>query len=209
MVVTNAGRIKTKSISNVMFKNFGAAKTLYISDSDKRKNFQLNVKLFYNFNSPIHNNIGIFQSKKIKVISKPSKKKQSIKNSELCIEVRSHMRRLCLLQSIVCLLYIYVYIKSGAKVALFNRLRSQTVSTRYLFVENGSFIASAQQWGSFMIFLIEDIDGTDNEEFLVRTGIQTFHTYTVRASTFSRAELLAYRTKPCYMLDFFKEKKTL
>uniref|UniRef100_A0A7M4FYK8 Recombination signal binding protein for immunoglobulin kappa J region like n=1 Tax=Crocodylus porosus TaxID=8502 RepID=A0A7M4FYK8_CROPO len=131
------GKIGVNSYLETQKLNFEehCAKALYISDADKRKHFRLVLKLFFSNGQEI----GTFHSKLIKVISKPSQKKQSLKNTDLCIS-------------------------SGSKVSLFNRLRSQTVSTRYLSVEGGAFIASARQWAAFTLHLGEE------GEFPLREG---------------------------------------
>ncbi|KAJ8412140.1 hypothetical protein AAFF_G00144070 [Aldrovandia affinis] len=116
-------------------KRFACAKALYISDADKRKHFRLVLKLFFSNGQEI----GSFYSRLIKVISKPSQKKQSMKNAD------------------------------RSKVSLFNRLRSQTVSTRYLAVEGGAFVASARQWAAFTVTLVDE-QQTEQGEYSLREG---------------------------------------
>ncbi|ODO10139.1 hypothetical protein I350_02367 [Cryptococcus amylolentus CBS 6273] len=101
-----------------------AGKNLHISDQDpKRKD----VRALVTVKAPIsrygangwgqkggkegagENVIGVFESKDIKIISKPSKKRSTAKSSEFIIN-------------------------HGTTIALFNRIKSQTTSTRYLSV---------------------------------------------------------------------------
>ncbi|KAJ8652494.1 hypothetical protein O0I10_011892 [Lichtheimia ornata] len=83
-------------------------------------------------------NFGTFVSKPIKVISKPSKKKQnSAKHPEL-------------------------YVQHGSTIALFNRIHSQTVSTRYLGVNlekstsELAFNARPSTWDPFLIWIVDN-----------------------------------------------------
>ncbi|KAG0191485.1 hypothetical protein DFQ28_011733 [Apophysomyces sp. BC1034] len=139
------------------------SKHLYINDADeKRKRVECLVKV------QLGNGrfLGTLASKGIKVISKPSKKRQSVKNMELCIH-------------------------HGSMVSLFNRIRSQTVSTKYLGVstagfaypgqpqpmnsstgEGTCFVARTDSWDPFVIWIV-DTTRSPNE----RTGNETAEDY--------------------------------
>ncbi|KAI0789112.1 hypothetical protein C8Q75DRAFT_766483 [Abortiporus biennis] len=131
-------------------------KQLFISDVDeKKKKVEALVKIM----APTSDDeperiIGTFPSRPIKVISKPSKKRQSAKNLELCIN-------------------------HGSTISLFHRLRSQTVSTKYLCVSGSgssfkgsdgaplmgldqrsrtqtpSFIARTASWDPFIMYIVD------------------------------------------------------
>ncbi|CAO1632724.1 unnamed protein product [Sympodiomycopsis kandeliae] len=143
-------------------------KQLYISDLDeKRRTCEMLVSLSVpGLSATDARLLGTFASKPIKIISKPSKKRQSNRNTELGIV-------------------------HGSIVSLFHRLRSQTVSTRYLCVSGaptwfkGSdglpflsvdqtnaklrpsdspscFVAKMTSWDPFVIYLVDpDKDPND------------------------------------------------
>ncbi|KAG6332232.1 hypothetical protein ID866_6859 [Astraeus odoratus] len=131
-------------------------KQLFISDVDEKKK---KVEALVKIAAPSSDDeservIGTFPSRPIKVISKPSKKRQSAKNLELCIN-------------------------HGSTVSLFHRLRSQTVSTKYLCVSGSgssfkgsdgapllgvdnrsrsstpSFIARTASWDPFIMYIVD------------------------------------------------------
>lgn len=134
---------------------------LFINDSDeKRRHCEALVQIQVPaLAASDRKSLGVFPSKPIKVISKPSKKRQSTRNSELGVN-------------------------HGSTISLFHRLRSQTVSTRYLCVSGaptwfkGSdgnpflntdanthipnqgdspscFVAKTSSWDPFILYLVD------------------------------------------------------
>ncbi|KAG8835008.1 hypothetical protein FRC17_005856 [Serendipita sp. 399] len=102
------------SKNNQTYIGRAVGKQLFISD-ERQKKVEALVKIVApGTEDEPEKVIGIFPSKPIKVISKPSKKRQSAKNMELCIN-------------------------HGSTVSLFHRLRAQTVSTKYLCVSGSGF----------------------------------------------------------------------
>jgi hypothetical protein len=148
-------------------------KQLFISDVDEKKK---KVEALVKITAPASDDepervIGIFPSRPIKVISKPSKKRQSAKNLERQFSSHFFLLHSLLNVSAVC-------INHGSTISLFHRLRSQTVSTKYLCVSGSgssfkgsdgaplmgldqrsrsttpSFIARTASWGKASIDLM-------------------------------------------------------
>ncbi|KAH6576596.1 hypothetical protein BASA61_007845 [Batrachochytrium salamandrivorans] len=124
------GRYALPSMQSMTRCASAISKGLYISDSDTRKSFHLNFKIY---GTVPGKEVCRVRSKEIKVISKPSRNKSTAKSTEYTI----------------C---------SGHYIALFNRVRSQTVSTRYMTVsQDGSKLSSRHTpWDTFIIWLESD-----------------------------------------------------
>ncbi|KAK5666601.1 hypothetical protein QVD99_006670 [Batrachochytrium dendrobatidis] len=124
------GRCATPSMQGPIHCMSAYTKGLYISDFDNRKSFHLNFRIYGNVSKE---EVCRIRSKEIKVISKPSRNKSVAKSSE----------------NIIC---------SGHYIALFNRVRSQTISTRYMSVsQDGSKLTSRHTpWDTFIIWLESD-----------------------------------------------------
>ncbi|KAI8371630.1 uncharacterized protein BYT42DRAFT_548465 [Radiomyces spectabilis] len=168
---TSSGSILDNSSSIIAASNTTASgdttmsgkcvsKHLHINDADeKRKRVEVLVKI------QLGNDVllGTLPSKGIKVISKPSKKRQSLKNMELCIH-------------------------HGTTISLFNRIRSQTVSTKYLGVSNSQggsnakstgagggtcFVARTGCWDPFVIWIVDTSRSPDAANMTPRTHAST------------------------------------
>ncbi|KAI9321891.1 hypothetical protein BX666DRAFT_1906713 [Dichotomocladium elegans] len=142
--IDNASSSAATGSSDTKLSGRCVSKHLHINDADeKRKRVEVLVKMQLGNGAQL----GTFCSKGIKVISKPSKKRQSLKNMELCIH-------------------------HGTTISLFNRIRSQTVSTKYLGVSNNvpiqgkggpsaapgngtCFVARTGSWDPFVIWIVD------------------------------------------------------
>ncbi|GAA94950.1 uncharacterized protein L969DRAFT_53140 [Mixia osmundae IAM 14324] len=111
----------TASTSDMIVAGRGVGRQLFISDVDDKRVEAIVRVVAPGEGRDIDRLIGTFNSKPIKVISKPSKRRQSNKLSDLCV-------------------------LHGSTVALYNRLRSQTVSTRFLCVSGGASIFPGTDW---------------------------------------------------------------
>uniref|UniRef100_A0A7E4V0R7 Cadherin domain-containing protein n=1 Tax=Panagrellus redivivus TaxID=6233 RepID=A0A7E4V0R7_PANRE len=112
------------------------AKSMYTSTIEKRKMLTLDIRILLSTNFIL----GPFISERIRIMSKPSKKKQTAIGPEAQ----------------------YLSIKSRSRIALYNRLRSQNISTRFFHAkENGTMEASSTQWSVLEILLIRSFSDTD------------------------------------------------
>ncbi|ORX59589.1 hypothetical protein DM01DRAFT_1381149 [Hesseltinella vesiculosa] len=139
--------LSTSLVSKSAMVGKCVSKQLHINDADEKRK---RVQVMVNIQLDNGQTLGTFGSKFIKVISKPSKKRQSLKNVDLCIH-------------------------HGTTVSLFNRIRSQTVSTKYLGVSSTSngnqsaaaaaaasvanccFVARTNVWDPFVIWIVDPL----------------------------------------------------
>jgi recombining binding protein (suppressor of hairless) len=173
--------------SNTTFIGRCVGKQLFISDVDeKKKKVEALVKIVAPpCGDEPERTIGTFPSWPIKVISKPSKKRQSAKNLERQFSFYStRFHKVLIFPSAVC-------INHGSTISLFHRLRSQTVSTKYLCVSGSgssfkgsdgaplmgldqrsrstvpSFIARTASWGKYITLYVRANSDYGSDPFVL------------------------------------------
>ncbi|CAG8517487.1 11010_t:CDS:2 [Dentiscutata erythropus] len=141
-ISSSGNPLDPNACSEMAFSGKCVSKHLYINDADEKRK---RVEVLVNIQSPMGHDFGTFASKPIKVISKPSKKRQSVKNMELCIH-------------------------HGTTISLFNRIRSQTVSTKYLGVSMQSNNQTFGPWNYNNSHMHSGQNEQPHPCFVARTG---------------------------------------
>ncbi|CAG8491392.1 7618_t:CDS:1 [Acaulospora colombiana] len=104
----------------------GTFKYLHVSGTAKAKQFTLKLKVFHKDSTVPY---VVSDSSPVTIISKPSKKTAKARNMSSCI-------------------------LSGSHISLFNRINSQTVRTKYMFIEGDQLCAKGSSWSSFIITVV-------------------------------------------------------
>jgi recombining binding protein suppressor of hairless len=125
--------------SNTTYIGRTVGKQLFISDFDeKRKRVEALAQVIAPAGPDgAERVIGTFSSKPIKVISKPSKKRQNAKNLD-CKWLSPPLNLYVSVLIWACARPPTVCVHHGSTVSLFHRLRAQTVSTKYLCVSGST-----------------------------------------------------------------------
>ncbi|KAG0348485.1 hypothetical protein BG004_005097 [Podila humilis] len=139
---------------------------LYVTGTAKAKSFQLKLQVYGRACLPngfvppeaddpqsalVHNTAdmpepyAVFDSARIAIISKPSKKTAKARNVSSCI-------------------------LAGSLVSLFNRINSQTVRTKYMSVQDGEFCAKSSTWSAFSVTILSNAPACPS-----RFGLQKSH----------------------------------
>ncbi|KAJ1933172.1 hypothetical protein GGF37_006817, partial [Kickxella alabastrina] len=113
-------------------RNVALFKSLHVTGMQKAKSFRLRLDLVAG--GAAHASL---ESGAVAIISKPSKKTAKARNQSTCI-------------------------RSGALVALFNRINSQTFRTKYLNVDHTTdrWVAQSQNWSPFHVEVVGAAPGT-------------------------------------------------
>lgn len=163
---TSQGRVFDEGVGNAFmfgedpFVGRAAGKNLHITDADKDKSREVRAQVTLRAQPTLGKRpdgsdniadieLGTWNSKEIKIISKPGKRRQNTRNSELCLT-------------------------TGTTVSLYNRIRSQNTTTRFLAISKSldrwrgtddkplsshdapvEFCVDSNVWDPFHIWLVD------------------------------------------------------